>query len=82
MKLSKIELQSKDGDYVLCTLWIDVSYDIDQYVFNLEAVTVAGVRHPELFEIGEEWVTNHRNHLVREAREEAYQQRIAWEESQ
>ena len=80
MKLDKIELQTEDG-YVLCTLWVDVAWDVDAYAFELEAVTVMGVRYPELNKAAEQWMEENEDYLVREATEEADSRRIAWEES-
>jgi arginase family enzyme len=81
MKLEKIELQTKEGDYVLCTIYIDVAWDVDEYAFQVEAVTVKGVSYPELMEVAEEWIANNEKLLVRDAMEDARQERIAWEES-
>ena len=80
MKLDKIELQTEDG-YVLCTLWVDVTWDVDAYAFELEAVTVMGVWYPELNKAAEQWMEENEDYLVKEATEEADNRRIAWEES-
>ena len=80
MKLEKIELQTDDG-YVLATLYIDVAWDVDEYAFQVEAVTVKGVSYPELIEAAEEWVAENEEYVIGNATEEAEGRRVAWEES-
>jgi DNA-binding transcriptional regulator YbjK len=81
MKLEKIELQTKEGDYVLCTLYVDVTWDVDEYAFELEGVTVKGVSYPELHEVAQEWMEEEQDYLRERAEEDARNARIAWEES-
>lgn len=72
MKLEKIELETAAGELVLATVYINPTWDIDSYLFEVDDVEVGGQSRPELCQLAEDWAETNRKWLTEKADEETF----------
>lgn len=75
MKLEKIELEVTKGNYILCTIDIFASWDVDAFIFDLDGVSVNGDERPDLYPAAEEWIAANIDELRHTAAEIAEDRR-------
>lgn len=78
MKAYNIELEIAPGNYVIADLDIDYSWDVDEYVFELNGAEVKGEERPDLYSLAEAWVEANEKELSERAEQEDQDRQDEW----